>query len=176
MTRSRKQCTSGEHCEPRSLQEAIYCALHHSEMPLARIAETVNVRAGYLMDAANPDREDTQFQARLIAPITRVTNNHAVVSQLARDCGGLFVPTPAVSKDHSDIAHQTATVLREVADVIQAPHSALNGDNKIDAAECASIEAEIDQAVTALLSLKTLVRLKAGIVMPALKAVERKGA
>jgi hypothetical protein len=173
MTRSRKQCTSGDRCEPRNLQEAIYCELHHSDLPLARIAETIGVRAGYLMDAANPDRDDTQFQARLIAPTTRITGNTAVISLLSRECGGVFVPTPEVSADHSDIANHTAAILREVADVIQSPAKALSSNNDINASECADIERDIDEAVTALLSLKRLVRAKAGLDVSPLRAVEK---
>lgn len=164
MTRSRKECTSGQHCDPRNLQEAIYCLLHHSELTLAQIAETVGVRPGYLMDAANPDREDTQFQTRLVAPTRHVAKNTAVIVRLARDCGGVFVPTPALSAEHDEISARTAAVLREVADVIQAPAHALAGDARIDAKECAFIEQQIDEAITELLALKYVVRRKAGVV------------
>jgi hypothetical protein len=163
MTKSRKQCTSGDHCETRTLQEAIYCLLHHSAVPLAAIASAIGVRPGYLMDAANPDREDTQFQTRLVAPTKHVARNEVVIAQLARDCGGVFVATPDVSGDDSEIAMHTAAVLREVADVIQAPAKALAGDNRISASELTTIEAEIDEAITALLGLKYTVRRKAGV-------------
>ncbi len=167
MTKSRKQCTSGDHCDTSTLQEAIYCLLHHSAVPLAVIASTIGVRAGYLMDAANPDREDTQFQTRLVAPTKHVAKNQVVIAQLARDCGGIFVATPDVSSDDPELAMHTAAVLREVADVIQAPAKALAGDNAINAKELADIESEIDEAITALLGLKYAARRKAGVVAEA---------
>jgi len=162
-TNSRKQCTSGERCDIHGLSDAVYCVLHHSERPLKEIAETVGVRSGYLMDAANPDREDTQFQARLIAPVTRVSDNDAIIVQLARDCGGAFVRTPVLTGKHADITVQTARILREVADVIQAPAAALASDAHIDAGECVDIDKQIDEAVSALLALKAIVRAAAGV-------------
>ena len=162
-TNSRKQCTSGERCDVHGLADAIYCALHHARLPLKDIALTVGARAGYLMDAANPDREDTQFQARLIAPVTRVSGNDAIIEQIARDCGGVFVRTPTLSGAHADITIHTAKILREVADVIQAPAAALGNDQRIDAGECAEIEKQIDEAVAALMALKPIVRASAGL-------------
>lgn len=174
-TNSRTQCTGGQPCDVQTLADAIYCALHHSPLGLKDIALTVGVRPGYLMDSANPDREDTQFQARLIAPVTRVSGNDAIIEQLARDCGGVFVATPTLSGAHGDIAVHTAAILREVADVIQAPAVALANDARIDPQECAEMEKQIDEAVAALLALKPVIRTQAGL--PAVAPVEttRKG-
>jgi len=162
-TNSRKQCTTGARCDVHTLADAIYCAVHHSALGLKDIALTVGARSGYLMDAANPDREDTQFQARLVAPVTRVSGNDAIIAQLARDCGGVFVHTPLLAGVNADITLQTATILREVADVIQAPAAALANDARIDAREAGEIERQIDEAVAALLALKPVVRVAAGL-------------
>lgn len=64
MTNGRKTCRSGQACEPRSLGEAIYCATFHSEAEARTVAERMGVRYSYLADAANPDRDGQQFQAR----------------------------------------------------------------------------------------------------------------
>ena len=174
-TNSRKQCTSGDRCDVHGLADAIYCVLHHSSSPLKEIALTVGARPGLLMDAANPDREDTQLQTRLVAPITRVAQNDAIIEQFARDCGGVFVRTPLLSGPHADITKHTATILREVADVIQAPAAALANDQRIDAGECADIEKQIDEAVAALVALKPVVRAAAGLPAVAPIEVQRKG-
>lgn len=177
MTKLKSQCAEGDRCQPTNQQEALYCLLHHSKRNIKEIAAFVNKSVGYLMNAANPDLEEFQFQARLIDKITFYTGNRVYIDQLARDCGGVFVPTPEVSADHSDIANHTAHILREVADVIQAPSNALAGDNRIDANECAEIERDIDEAVKALLEMKATVRVKAGLpavadVNPHLRAVK----
>lgn len=99
-TNSRKQCTSGDRCDIRSQADALYCVLHHSDTALKDIAAIVGVRAGYLMDAANPDRDETQLQMRLVAPVTNVAKNDALIEQIARDCGGVFVRFPALSFPH----------------------------------------------------------------------------
>lgn len=176
-TNSRKQCTSGERCDVHTLADAVYCALHHSGLGLKDIALTVGARPGYLMDAANPDREDTQFQARLIASVTRVAGNDAIIDQVARDCGGVFVRTPILTGQHADITTHTATILREVADVIQAPAAALANDARIDPTEASAIEKQIDEAVAALLALKPAVRVAAGLPpTPTATETSRRGA
>src|SRR5688500_2465061 len=75
-----------------SLGDAIQAVVLHSDVPAKALADAIGVRYGYLLDAANPDRDDTQFQARLIAPLTRASRNAAIVQRIAQDCGGVFVP------------------------------------------------------------------------------------
>lgn len=75
MTKVRKSCTGGVRCEPRNLAESVYCAVHHSAIDARTIAERIGVRVGYLLDAANPDRDDMQFQSRHLIPLMTVTGN-----------------------------------------------------------------------------------------------------
>jgi hypothetical protein len=63
-------------------------------MTVREIAEALGVRVGYLLDAANPDREDVQFQARLLGRLAKVTGNDRAIHYIAQMSGGLFVRLP----------------------------------------------------------------------------------
>lgn len=164
-TSSRKECCSagGQKCDLRNLGDSLYHVVHHSELSARELAEQLGVRPGYLLDAANPDRDDTQFQLRLLAPLTRLSKNDALIEAVARGCGGVFVRTPTLTGRHADIAHQSTRVLREVCEAIEAPAAAVENDARIDAAECAGIDKQIDEAIAALLVLKTVVRAAADL-------------
>lgn len=162
MTHSRKQCTSGDRCQTSTLQEAIYCLLHHSAVPLAKGAAILGVRPGYLMDAGNPDREETQFQARLVAATCDVFDNNAVIVQLARDCGGVYVALPKISEENVDVLQHAGKAVKEFSDVLNASASML-ADGKVTAAEAAEFATQADEAIAAIAQFKQLMRAKAGL-------------
>lgn len=156
-TNSRKQCTAGDRCKPRDEREALYCLLHHSEQSLQEIAAFLGKRPGYLMDAGNPDREDLHFQAELVSRVTRFTNNPVYIDAIAHNAGGVFVPTPRVSADFGEANVHTATVLREVADVLQSLAS-IFADRRVTDEELADGERQIDEAATALFAVREFLR------------------
>lgn len=90
MTSGRRACRNGETCQPRTFGEALYHQVHHSVQDARTLAETIGVRAGYLLDAANPDRDEVQFQARLLVPLMRATEDTTLLEWLAGQMGGVF--------------------------------------------------------------------------------------
>src|SRR5687767_3597158 len=113
MTKSRKQCQSGDVCEPRSLAEAIYCMVHHSGVDVSEIAKLLCVRIGYLLDAGHPDRAEVQFQARMLAPAMTHFKNLTPLACLCREMNGVFVQFPEVSADDDDVYRGLCDAIEE---------------------------------------------------------------
>jgi hypothetical protein len=159
MTKSRKQCEAGDLCEPRTLAEAIYCMVHHSGVDVAEVAKLLCKRTGYLLDAANPDREEVQFQAALLAPAMTHFKNVNPLKFLCREMNGVFVQLPDVTPEHDDIYRGMCDAIEEVGQSSSAVKKALT-DNIVTEEEADAADQEIDEAVAALLRVKASVRNK----------------
>jgi hypothetical protein len=123
MTESRKHCRLGRSCQHDTLADALYCTIHHADVGTTQIAESLGVRRGYLLDAANPDREDVQFQARLLVPLVRVTGNYCVLDLLEHQVRRVAASIPADvtpgAEGPADIFNHAAALLDEANAVIQ---------------------------------------------------------
>lgn len=162
MNQNRRNCRNGEPCQPRTLLEAIYCLVHHSAADAATIAERIAVRRGYLLDAANPDREDIQFQARLIEPASAAASNDVVVEFLCRLRGGVFVRTPSFDLEGAiAITQGHLEVIREIGEDAAKVHEILR-DRKLTADEADEFDAEIDDTMQKLAEWKAIVRAHVG--------------
>jgi hypothetical protein len=113
---SKKCCTKGESCIPLTLAEAVYCCVFHSGLEPAVIAERMGVSRAYLYNAANPDREDFQFQARLIIPLTHATGNLCILQFLAREFNQAMVTLPAPSTTPQDIRVEFMKLIHSMGD------------------------------------------------------------
>lgn len=87
MTTGRKACAHGDHCQPRTFGEVLYHQVHHTGADTTIIAERLSVRRGYLCDSCNPDREEVQFQARLLVPLMVATGDISVLEWMAAQVG-----------------------------------------------------------------------------------------
>lgn len=161
MTTGRKACRGGAPCQPHSVGEAAYCLIHHSEIDARRLAELLGVRYGYLLDAANPDREEVQLQTRLIVPLTMQTGNPVLVEFIARAVGGTFLLLPDSADTLPDVVTQIGAVasafgevLTRVADVTAAHRRA--GDNGLTLNEIRNIGCACDAAVREVTRLKAM--------------------
>jgi hypothetical protein len=170
MTKSRKQCASGDVCEPRSLAEAVYCMVHHSGVDVAEVAKLLCTRTGYLLDAANPDRDEVQFQARMLAPAMTHFKNLTPLNFLCREMNGVFVAFPDVSADHEDVYRGLCDAIEEMGQSSSAVKKALH-DDIVTEEEADSVDREVDDAVAALLRVKASVRNK--VQRPRPQAVAR---
>ncbi len=158
MTGSRKTCRQGDRCEPQTLVEALYCACHHSDLPLTSIAEIIGQRQGYLSDAVNPDRDEVQFQARLIAPLIRATDNYAPLQFLARQVGAVIVRLPAGDAGSVDLRQRFMKAASELGDVSREVERALSGDNEIDTDEFLRIDRELSETVEAVEQMRSALK------------------
>ena len=161
MTRSRKQCRGGHQCDPRTWSEALYCLVHHSDLEPAEIAARIGKRVGYLLDAANPDREETKFQADLLTAVMHVTGNLAPLRYLCGEFGGVFVAlaTGPASEDAvlcaftqavTEMGQSGAALTRSFADAV------------LTREESAWASRELDETVAACLHVKALVQSRVG--------------
>lgn len=161
MTRNRRACRNGHRCEPRTLLEAIYCLVHHSAADAATIAERIGVRRGYLLDAANPDRDEVQFQARMIEPASSAASNDVIVDFLCRLRGGVFVRIPSVDTDAAEITRAHLDVVREMGEDAERLQKIL-GDGVLTADEADAFDAEVDQTIAKQVRWKAIVRAHVG--------------
>jgi hypothetical protein len=119
MTRGRRDCRHGQPCDVRTLAEAIYCAVHHSDLDARAVAERLGVRYTYLMDAANPDREEVQFQARLIVP-AGAREVFDAGNRAVREFGEALTVWGASVADGTVTADELPTIRREAHEAIAA--------------------------------------------------------
>lgn len=145
---------------PANLAEAIYHVVHESVDPPKALADRVGLRVGYLLDAANPDRDEVQFQARWIVPLTLVTGNDAIVAQLAHAVGGVFYRVAT----HGRPDEHTAKSLKEFGDYLHTVAVA-SADSSYTTTEATDCEREGLEVVAAVLAHIDYVRARAG--MPA---------
>lgn len=132
---------------PESLEDAIYQVVHDGALPPKALAGAAGMRTGYLLDAANPHREETHFQARFIIPITRASQNDAIVRFIAEAVGGVFVRFR-----HQETSDQhTARALREFADYIAAVDDS-KADGVVTVGEVAEVERQANDVIAALVA------------------------
>ena len=156
MTKGRKSCTSGDPCEPRNLAESLYCAVHHSAIDARTIAERIGVRVGYLLDAANPDRDDMQFQSRHLIPLMTVTGNLLPLRFLAHQMGCLVVAMPSEMPSTDAIYETFSLAVSRIGDGGDSIRQALS-DKSIDEAERDQICADLDGAMSSIAQIKQMV-------------------
>lgn len=157
MTRSRRACRQGQTCEPRTLLEAIQCCVLHSDRDSASIAEALGIRRGYLLDAANPDRDEMHFQARLLSPLMNVTGNVTPLRYLAREQGFAIVELPRTEAGDDDIRTKFLKVVSELGDGSRAIDTALS-DGSITGDEAAAINRELQETIEALVAVQAVVQ------------------
>lgn len=172
MTTGRRACTSGEKCQPRSLAEVLYCVVHHSRIDAGQLADRIGVRKGYLLDAANPDRDEVQFQARWIVPVTLASGNDALLRYLADQCGGVFFAVPQIDDAGSDVVQDTAKAVEAFGALLQCGAQAW-ADRHVSEAEAQTVAQCASAAIAAIAQFAALMQEKAGINRRGLCEVRR---
>jgi len=121
-------CTSKHACSPTTLSEIVYCAVHHSEPPAKAIADFLGCRTGYLLDSANPDRAEVQFQLRLFVPLLRFTGRTDLFEAFAT-LAGFVAFQPPTGQPSIDMLRETARTAHEFAALVDESAAALaDGD------------------------------------------------
>jgi hypothetical protein len=85
--------------------------------------------------------------------IYRTVRPERLAEKLAGVCGGFFVRPRVPDRPSAMLTRQTAQIMKETADVLNAVAAALH-DDKIDKGERLAILKEVDEAVTELMTLK----------------------
>lgn len=152
MTSSRRGCQNGRPCEPRSIQEAIYCAALHSAADSGAVAEAIGKRRGYLLDAANPDRDEVQFQARLLIPLMLATGNLAPLRFLARELGCALVELPTAIPAPGDVRQKFTVAVKEIGEDAAELERAL-ADNRVSADDALRMKRELRDTIEALIAV-----------------------
>lgn len=151
----RKACQMG-HCDPLAgLADAIHHTVHHT-LGAKRLAERLGVRPGYLSDAANPDLETVQFQARLILPLVEQTNDNTILDYFEQERGRVAVTLPRVHAGHDELLTLQLRAVKEFGEQADAIGTSL-ADGHIDRSEAARISRELDDVSRAIAALKAYV-------------------
>lgn len=162
MIRSGKDCRAGLGCDRDTLAATIHCqASHHPEKKMEVIADEMCVSKSYLANAANPDIDTHQFQARLIVPLCRATKDMGVLRLMARQLDHLLVPMPTASISETDIHQRFMTCVNEVGDVSSEMQRSLSDDHTISDDEERRIHQQIDELQTATAALREAITAKA---------------
>lgn len=119
-----KGCTAKAPCVVTTIQELVYCAVHHSALPPKAIADSLGVRTGYLLDSANPDRDEVQFQLRLFLPLLKATDRADLFEAFSTLAGFVAFTPPSGIPTH-DMVRETARAMREFADFIDSTGAAI---------------------------------------------------
>lgn len=106
-----------------------------------------------------------QRNAEVFAPIDVIADLEAEVGpivtlKLARLCNHELVPLPAVVRTRNPLGKITGAAMKETAEVF-AKLGAYLDDGRLDAAEAAKLDDEIDEAIRMLLALRARVDFEA---------------
>lgn len=142
------------------LAEAIYRVVHEGRrgVPAKVLADRCGLRHTYLLDAANPDRDEVQFQARWIVPLTLASGDDSIIEYLAHAVGGVFY---RLTETGALDAH-TAKSLQEFGDYLHTVAMA-GSDRRYTVDEAEACEREALEAIEAILAHVDYVRKSAGL-------------
>jgi hypothetical protein len=132
MLKNRKACRAGDSCEIRSLDDALYCLGHHSELSLPQIAERAGIPPRYLSDALNPYRSSHRVQLGWLVPLLTASQNPAPVRYLAEAIGYRVEPVRALQ--HDTLGEEGLDVVAEVGRFAALVRQAL-ADGHVDSRE-----------------------------------------
>jgi hypothetical protein len=170
-TQGRKACRSGDRCHVTTVGELIYCAVNHSDLTAEQIAEGLNVRRGYLLDAANPDRDDTQFQLRLFLPLLRLTKRWDLMETFCVMGGGVYYRLPETfDGSNLDAVQHIGQMAAEFGQVLNHASQSLV-DGVVTREEAETVEEHSNKFMSRVLAFVSMFKTKAGQVGP--RRVER---
>lgn len=156
MTRTGVDCRRGRRCVPEDLGQAIYCLVHHSMLPAKQIAERLGVSYTYLLDAANPDRDEHQFQARWILPATLLAGNFVILDYLERQTGRVAIALPPAAPGTRDLFEATADVCQSLGATTNTIRDAL-ADGRVTKGEGEAVRDRVHRLQSDAARLEALV-------------------
>lgn len=130
-----------------SMAGALEAAADASPKSLKQVADDLGVRYGYLHEALNPNREDTQFQARLLVPFMKATGSFEPLRFQAHAMDCLLVPLGS----SGSVDEHTATSLKEFGDYLHSV-AAATADGRVTKAEALQVRREAEEAIAAVLA------------------------
>lgn len=172
MIASRVDCRSGvSPCRPASLAELIaHVAQHVVPGGVPALAIRVWARTGdprsrdtfgrWFLKVCSPHETAYRLPVDLVGPFCCAAGDDALIAELARDAGGVFVRVPTSAVAPADILDSHLRVIREIGDQAAALATMLE-DGRIETREVADFERQSDEAIAALVALKAIVRAHA---------------
>lgn len=159
-------CRLSPRCVPRTLGQALECAIKHGPTPMKAIADAIDVQYHYLKSAADPHRDDTQFQLRLLVPLLRATGDLSLLRFLAAEVGCAVVELPSCLPSDDEVFRQLALVVQELGEGSAETQRAF-ADGRVTPAEAAAAHRQIDDLIEAALRWKALIASRVGRPAPA---------
>lgn len=143
-----------------TFKEALQEDLRRSKVPARVVAEELEMSYSMLMNAANPDLPEFNFQARKLARFAQVTGEKSAINFLVRSIGCVMLNLPDVPASFENIELLIAENVKEFGDVLCGVGAAL-ADHKITKHEAKRLEREIDEQVAKAVALKEAIKLAA---------------
>lgn len=79
---------------PATLREALYNLIHKSSIPAKAQAEELGLSLSYLYNSCNSELEGFEYQLRLLAPHTRLTENYSAIDFIEKALGRVAIEIP----------------------------------------------------------------------------------
>ncbi len=145
-----------------TFKEALQEDLRTSMVPARVVAEDLEMSYSMLMNAANPDLPEFNFQARKLARFAQVTGGRHAINFLVRSIGCVMLELPEIPATFERIEELVAASVKEFGDVLSEVGRALV-DHRITRQEAKRLEREIDEQVAKVMALKEAVKAAAEV-------------
>jgi hypothetical protein len=141
MITGRKQCRSGERCQPKSKRESLYCQGHHSQMERIEIADAMGINPATLSKWIDPNGDERMPEEREIHFLQLTDDNQAYASYMA-GLQGFIVYDP------KSAPRNVTRMVNEFGDLLKAIDARADGTTTADEAD--RIEREGTELIAAV--------------------------
>lgn len=159
MLENPRNCKSGQQrCEPASLREWFYCAVHHAPNGSTpqQIADALQWPLHRLIAAVDPARLDRPLPVEAFAPVLRATDQLGPFRFLAMDLKHGIFALPTVGAAQTEINLRLLRVLKELGE-LSAKLEVIQADGRIDSDEGRQALDELRDLLEAVIALQAAI-------------------
>lgn len=138
-----------------TLKDALHDNVHHSNIPMKRLADELGISYSYLANAVNPACEDHHFQLRHLIPTTLRTGRFDALDFIEFACGRVAFKLP-VATGNIQITSNLLHIIKHIGELSGRIEEALS-DGKIQAHEAKGVEPLIIELTSLLVQLAALI-------------------
>jgi len=150
MLQNPSDCRGGTPCTPSNFNEAIYCLVFHGPLSTEELSGRIGVPRKRLLNAANPNRQESVFAASWIEPIVEHTGDLSLLRYLAAKLNCAIVPLPTALGANDQGGQRVLDITRELGEAV-TKYQRARADGRVDDVERDGIRSEIREAVVELL-------------------------
>lgn len=159
MVENRKGCVLGtRRCDPQGFAQVAHCVTRHGRLTFGELCTAVGKRSDALSRMTDGLSED--LTVRLLIAVTELQRDTRMVQEVCRRSGGVFVPLDARGEaSDCDVHEALLQAVQEIGEDSGLIARVLH-DGAVTELEADAVDAEIDQTIQALLTVKARVRAK----------------